>query len=213
MKALESDLLFRSLAEHALVGIYIVQNDRYAYVNPKLAQMYGYSVEEILALDDWLKLIPVPDRPVVAEQVRRRIEGEIETSRYASRGLRRDGTVITVEVYGSRIELNGQPAALGNLIDITERGQVQEALYDREELFRRAFDDTNVGMVLTDPDHHFVRVNAAFARLFGYAPFEMLGMTSTQITHPDDLAESFARRALLLAGEAMQHEMENASNT
>ena len=71
-----------------------------------------------------------------------------------------------------------------------------------EALFRGAFDDTNVAMVLTDLDHRFVRVNAAFARLFGYTRDEMLGMSMPDITHPDDLAESLGRREGLLAGQS-----------
>jgi two-component system cell cycle sensor histidine kinase/response regulator CckA len=71
-----------------------------------------------------------------------------------------------------------------------------------ESLFRGAFEDTNVAMVLTDLDHRFVRANAAFARLFGYTRDEMLGMSMPDITHPDDLAESLGRREALLAGQS-----------
>jgi PAS domain-containing protein len=58
---------------------------------------------------------------------------------------------------GSRTVWKGRPAALGNLIDITERGRAREALRESEELFRRAFEDTNLAMVVTDLDHRFVR--------------------------------------------------------
>ena len=205
---LESEPLFRQLAEHALVGIYIIQDGKYVYANPKMAEIFGYSEEEVLALDDWLELVAIPDRPLVAEQVRRRLRGETKTARYSFRGLRREGTIIDVEVYGSRTEVNGRRAALGNLIDITERGLAEKALRASEELFRRAFDDTNVAMVLIDLDHRFVRVNSAFAQMFGYSPAEMLGMTVAQITHPDDLAESYSQRKPLLAGVASYFQME-----
>src|SRR5260370_42320075 len=63
-------------------------------------------------------------------------------------------------------------------------------------------------MVLTDLDHRFTRVNAAFARLFGYSQAEMLGLSMGDVTHPDDLAESYARRETLLAGEADYFQIE-----
>jgi PAS domain S-box-containing protein len=44
--------------------------------------------------------------------------------------------------------------------------------------------------------------------MFGYSPAEMLGTTMPQITHPDDLAESFARRTALLSGEANYFQMQ-----
>ena len=88
--------------------------------------------------------------------------------------------------------------------DVTERYAAEEALRASEALFRGAFEDTNVPMVITNLDNQFVRVNAAFGRLFGYAPAEMIGMTLADITHPDDLAReprapgSAARRRVAL---------------
>src|SRR5439155_1740911 len=67
---------------------------------------------------------------------------------------------------------------------------------------------TNVATVLTDIDNRFLRVNAAFARLFGYSPAEMLHLSMPDVTHPDDLAESFARREALLAGGGHFFQME-----
>jgi PAS domain S-box-containing protein len=76
------------------------------------------------------------------------------------------------------------------------------------ETYRSAFEDTNVAMVLTDLDNRFVRVNVAFAKLFGYAEAEMIGMTMEDVTHPDDVAESYARREELLAGRTAFFQME-----
>jgi PAS domain S-box-containing protein len=82
-----------------------------------------------------------------------------------------------------------------------EVNEAHAALRVEEARFRSAFEDTDVAMVLTDLDNRFVRANAAFARLFGYSVDEVLGMTMADVTYPDDLAESYAQRARLLAGE------------
>jgi PAS domain S-box-containing protein len=86
--------------------------------------------------------------------------------------------------------------------NIQERKRGEEALRASEALLRSAFEDTNVPMVLTSLENRFIRVNAAFARLFGYTPAEMVGVTMADVTHPDDLSESLALRQRLLAGEA-----------
>lgn len=86
--------------------------------------------------------------------------------------------------------------------NIQERKEALESLRASEALFRAAFEDTNVAMIVSNIDNHFLRVNTAFARLFGYTPDEMIGMTVADITHPDDLAESYAKRGQLLAGQA-----------
>lgn len=82
------------------------------------------------------------------------------------------------------------------------------ALRRSEDLFRSAFECTNVAMVLTDVDNHFIRVNAAFARLFGYSEDEVLQKTLADVTHPDDLGESLERRQFLLTGVAKYFQME-----
>ena len=82
------------------------------------------------------------------------------------------------------------------------------ALRESEELLRNAFEHTNVPSVLTGIDHRFLRVNAAFARMFGYSQADMLTMSMIDLTHPDDLAESYAQRERLKSGEVSCFQME-----
>ncbi|HLQ43701.1 MAG TPA: PAS domain S-box protein, partial [Planctomycetaceae bacterium] len=200
--------LFRNLSEHSLVGIQILQDGRYVYANSKLAEIFGYTVEEILALGSWTTVVAPEDRDMVLDQVRRRLSGELPRAHYVFRGLRKDQTVIDVEVRSDRIEMQGRPAAMGMLIDVSERQRAEETVRASEERFRTAFELTNMPMVLTDLDHRFVRVNEAFARLFGYSQQEILKLSLGDITHPDDLTESYARREPLLAGKADYFQME-----
>jgi PAS domain S-box-containing protein len=89
-----------------------------------------------------------------------------------------------------------------------ERDLTRRALREQEELFRGAFEHTNVAMVLTDLNHRFVRLNAAFAEMFGYSAAELLQLSMLDITHPDDLVASVARREPLLSGAAHFFQME-----
>jgi PAS domain S-box-containing protein len=81
-------------------------------------------------------------------------------------------------------------------------------LRESEELLRNAFEHSNMPMVLTDMDHRFVRLNSAFANLFGYSEAEMLRMSMPDITHLDDVAESLSRRQALNVGEVQHFQME-----
>jgi two-component system cell cycle sensor histidine kinase/response regulator CckA len=89
-----------------------------------------------------------------------------------------------------------------------ERGRIEEALRQSEELFRGAFENTKVAMALADMGNRFLRVNEAFSQMFGFTEEEMLRLSVADITHPDDLAESYARRERLLAGEGQFFQME-----
>lgn len=89
-----------------------------------------------------------------------------------------------------------------------ERNLTKQALRDSEELFRGAFEHTHVAMVLTDLSHRFLRVNTAFAEMFGYSVNEMLQMSMQDITHPHDLAASLAGREKLISGASQFFQME-----
>src|SRR5579862_4189943 len=84
----------------------------------------------------------------------------------------------------------------------------EKALYNSDELFRSTFEYTNIPTVLTDLDNRFVRANAAFAKMFGYSPAEVTKLTMADLTHPDDLEESYAQRRALLTGAVPFFQME-----
>jgi two-component system cell cycle sensor histidine kinase/response regulator CckA len=117
---LAAESRYRRLVEQSLAGIYIVQDGRFAYVNPKLAEMFGYTEAEMTTRTIEELVVP-EDRELARNNIRRRIEGSIESIKYTLRMLRKDGAIIHVEVQGSRTELDGRPAILGMALDITER--------------------------------------------------------------------------------------------
>ncbi|VTR94811.1 multi-sensor hybrid histidine kinase : Multi-sensor hybrid histidine kinase OS=Chthoniobacter flavus Ellin428 GN=CfE428DRAFT_6228 PE=4 SV=1: Response_reg: GAF_3: PAS_4: PAS_4: GAF_2: PAS_9: PAS_3: HisKA: HATPase_c: Response_reg [Gemmata massiliana] len=86
--------------------------------------------------------------------------------------------------------------------EISERKRAEAEVRESEERFRSAFEHTGVATALTDLDSRFVRVNAAFAQTFGYAPHELPGMVMGDVMNPDDRAAIRAGCARLLAGEA-----------
>ncbi|HTO76461.1 MAG TPA: EAL domain-containing protein [Thermoanaerobaculia bacterium] len=116
---------FRGLVEQSLVGIYVIQDGRYQYVNPKLAEIFGYTAEEMLAMDSVMSLVSEEDRALVQENIRRRLAGEAQTVRYSFRALRKDGQEIELEVHGAGTEFQGRPAIIGTLLDITDRKRAE----------------------------------------------------------------------------------------
>ena len=45
----ESEARYRVVAEASLAGVYVLQDESFAYVNPTMAQIFGYRPEEIMA--------------------------------------------------------------------------------------------------------------------------------------------------------------------
>jgi PAS domain S-box-containing protein len=125
----QSELKFRTLVEQSLVGVYIIQDNRFVYVNPRGAEIHGYTPEEILRMPTAQGLVFPEDLPLVREQLHLRLSGQTSTAHYTFRGLHKNGSVLYVEVRGMRIEYEGKPTLIGTLLDITEQKRAEEALH------------------------------------------------------------------------------------
>lgn len=123
----EAEEKFRSLVENSLVGIYIIQDQKFVYVNPKFERIYGYEEEELTG-SDVNALIFEDDRELVNEKMRKRINGVEISIHYCYRAKRKNGEVFDVEVMGAKMDFRGKVAIIGTLSDITERKLAEEGL-------------------------------------------------------------------------------------
>ncbi len=182
----ESNERFRLLAESSLTGIYLIQEDRFRYVNPAMAHIFGYKVEEIIDRLGPMDLVYADDQPLLAENLRRRFEGEVETIRYDFRGLCKDGSVINVEVHGGRIEVGEKPGVFGTLINITERKRTEMRTLASEHLFRALVENSPDFIARYDREFRRVYVNPAIQKLFGKPAENVLNKI------PDDQSPVYA---------------------
>src|SRR5829696_176883 len=119
---------FRLLVEEALVGMYLIQDYRMVYANRKLAQLFGYSQEEMLSFSSILDVIDPKDRERVRESIHQRLAGDVGVVEYTVQGVRKNGTNIVMDVRSVRGMHRGSPAVLGTVLDMTERKQLEETL-------------------------------------------------------------------------------------
>jgi PAS domain S-box-containing protein len=71
---------------------------------------------------------------------------------------------------------------------VREKRQVEAALRESEDRFRKIFTNSPLGMTLVTPDFRFFSVNPAWESMTGYTEAELLTMSFKDITHPDHLA-------------------------
>lgn len=131
----ESEAKFRGVVSQSLVGIAIIESEKFSYTNPKFDEIFGYSAEEIGKLGP-LDIAIEEDRPLVAEQLRKRLSGEVERADYVFRGRRKDGAVIDVEIQSSAMEIGGTLAIISLAMDITERTRAEREVRALQELLR-----------------------------------------------------------------------------
>lgn len=126
---------FQSLAEKLGVGIYLIQDGLLKYVNPELARIFGYEVSEIK--DKLAKALACSeDWHLIDTYMRRSLGDEDDSVYFQFKGLKRNGNIISVEAYGSRIDYGGRPAVIGTIADITERTQGRRHLEAQLKIFQ-----------------------------------------------------------------------------
>jgi PAS domain S-box-containing protein len=188
---------FRSLVEDSLAGIAAMDNEGFSYVNPRFAEIFGYTQEEMLSSMAPMQLAIERDRARVKENIDRRLRGEIETLRYTFQAERKDGQLIDVEMQGSRTELGGKPFIVGTLLDITRRRQEEDALRRQEAHFRRLTENASNIVHTVDARGLISYISPAVERVLGVTPREVVGRPSTTFVHPEDA--EMAKQALAAA--------------
>jgi len=139
----ESEARFRSIIEQSISGIYIIdKRQRFIYVNPRMAEIFGYASNEEIANMPIVNLVAPENRSLVTESLRERLEGNAQSARYVFSGLRKDGTSIMVGVHGTVGTYRGKPVIIGTLQDVTEVERAEEKMQEYVKTLERTTHST-----------------------------------------------------------------------
>ncbi len=169
----ESEERFRALVEQKPVGICVMQDGRFSYVNPKVCELLGYSRAELMAMTT--RDIPIlPEDLSFAQQRRKdRLAGQYVPP-YILRLRRKDGSLVYLETHVSTIQNQGRPAGLLTVIDVSGRLLAEHALRESEERYRTLIHTLEQGVLMLGADGRVVTCNAAAARLLEMSEEEIL---------------------------------------
>ncbi|MBW8839726.1 MAG: diguanylate cyclase, partial [Gemmatimonadetes bacterium] len=202
---------FRALVEQSIVGIFLIQDGKVVYANPKFAEIYGYRQEDFLHGGIPIEeLTYEPDVPAVRDLVRRELAGEAVGLLETYRGKRKDGTAIEVEAHGALTELSGRPAVIGTLLDVTERRRTERALRDSEERYALAARGANDGLWDWDLVANRVYLSPRWKAMLGLGEGDIGGNPDGWLgrVHPDDHARLTADIAAHVEGRSAHLESE-----
>ena len=133
---------FSGLVEQSIAGIYIIQDEKLSYVNPRYAEIFGYqSADELIGCDP-LSLVAESDRAISSERLHQRLEGKAARTSFTFAGLRKDGSLIDVGVQGARATYRGRPAIIGLIQNITDKKQTEERIQRYVARLETAFRST-----------------------------------------------------------------------
>jgi PAS domain S-box-containing protein len=163
---------------------------RITFVNPRCAEMLGYSPDELIGL---------PWRSLVAPEYVAQVDaGGAEQSsglsrRYEMALLTRQRERVQVMISARPLVENVQRAGekwhlAGRLLVITnisERVRMERALRDSEERYRALFEQANDAIFLNTEDDQIIDVNQRACELMGYTREELLAMTVPDLQAPE----------------------------
>ncbi len=122
---------------------------------------------------------------------------------------RRDGTSFPVEFWSHLVIREGKTlGAVITYIDITERRQAAEALRKSEERWRSVYENSAIGVALTDLSGRFLAVNRAYEKMLGYTEEELRKLTFLEITEEDYRDANWVLIRELLEGKRQQFQIE-----
>jgi diguanylate cyclase (GGDEF)-like protein/PAS domain S-box-containing protein len=203
------EMSYQKLVETAHEGIWMVDvEDRATFVNQRMADLLGYTVEEMLGRSPSEFYFSDSGRQERDAHRKRSLGGIKESREVVYR--RRNGeplwaVVATTPVFADGDRLEG---VLGMVTDITDRVKAEENLRASERLFRSLFSESPAGQILSSSDRKIIAVNRAFCEMTGYTEAEILQNGWDAITPPDDQLGIFAAFERLWSGELNSMQME-----
>lgn len=204
----ESEAKYRAVMESSLVGLYIIQDMQFRYVNNAYADLFGYRPEEMIDRMSPIDLIVPEIRDSVKENLTRRASGE-PGKPYEVRCVRRDGSRFDAQVWGKGIMYQGRPASVGSLIDITERSKAEAVIRESELRFRTIVEHINDGFIVHDFSGRILDCNDIACRSLGYARDELIGLPISAIDSSDDAGKIGERMRMLKEHGAVEFDAEH----
>lgn len=130
-----SEARYRALFENIGVGVAVVQNQRMVFINPAMERICGHSRDYLMSVP-YGSIVHPDDLPSVQARHLRRLNGEKVEDYYGFRVITASGEVRWLELSGTLIRWENEPATVLFVVDVSSRVHAQES--ERRALARQA---------------------------------------------------------------------------
>ncbi|NWG11209.1 PAS domain S-box protein [Candidatus Bathyarchaeota archaeon] len=171
------ELGFRSLVENAAVAIATTDlKGRFTYVNRALAELLGYSVQELLG-HPFIDFLHPDERGRITRLFLKIILLRRQPRNFEFRALHKDGHDLYLMTKPTRFVVDGKTVGFQAIIvDITERKELEKNLAETNKKLEMLFETTMEGITIVDAKENLTFVNKAFADMLGYREDELVGV-------------------------------------
>lgn len=119
----ESEARFRLLIDKSPAGMYVLRDNRFVYLNPRMEQLIGRRLDEVTGTN--------PNTVLLAEEQQTAAAGNTQITRageaaaFNARVKRPDGSVMELGIHELAVDFEGEPAVIGMAQDVGERNRAQ----------------------------------------------------------------------------------------
>lgn len=179
----ESEELFRNVFhQHAAVKLIIdPDTGRIIDANEAAVNYYGWPAEKLLSMNiKDINIQPASEIQAAMDMVRTQ-----ERIKYEFAHRKADGSIRNVEVFSSRIRVKGKDILHSIVHDITDRKHAEEALREKEQLFRLITENMSDTVWLMNMNFKYIYVSPSMVKNRGYSMEELNEIPMEGIMTPE----------------------------
>jgi PAS domain S-box-containing protein/putative nucleotidyltransferase with HDIG domain len=141
-ESVNSQAIFDGFITGSPIGLYIIQDNKFQYVNPRFEEILGYNSDELVGTDP-LQYVYPEDRESVNNNAIKMLKVDAGHQPYKFRVVSKSGNIRWVMETVAPIIYKGKRANAGNFMDITEQEEAKKASREGEKKYKELFD--NIG--------------------------------------------------------------------
>ncbi|MBP1908612.1 PAS domain S-box protein [Methanolobus bombayensis] len=178
----ESEEKYRLLSDVTFEGIAIHDDGTVLEANEALSRILGYTRDELIGKN----ILPFIFHPDDLDIVRQHMTKDTAKP-YEVRGLKKNGSVIPIEIEAYNFVHDGKQIRVAAVRDITERKRSEELLKKKSDELERYFTSSLDLLCIANAKGEFIRLNPEWERVLGYPIEELKGVSFLDFVHPDDI--------------------------
>ncbi len=210
----ESESKYSTLVEAGNDGIVILQDGLVKYVNPKMIEMSGFKIIDILE-KPFINFVTADCKEVVFDRYKKRLAGEDVPNNYEIKIASMTGIMVFVEISASVIEYENRPADMAIVHDITEQKNSEAKLKESRNKLKTLYNSMAEGlcvheMVYNDAgdaiDYKILDVNPSYEGILGLKKADVVNKLATEIYGIDEALYLDISANVVKTGESYKFE-------
>ncbi|MFS0861914.1 EAL domain-containing protein [Fredinandcohnia sp. 179-A 10B2 NHS] len=193
------------ILDNVQVGAYMLADEDILYINPRAAEMLGYTKEEISKDPGTIdRYVSEEYIELLRERIELRLQGKSEPGVYEIQLVRKDQTKIRVAVAPAFSEFDGKPVIIGTMIDVNLRDVLEKTAVQALREYRSLFQYNMDSVFSLDSNGFFTDINPAGLVQTGYSKEELIQQSFTNYIAVEDLPHTLEAFNNVLKGGSVR---------